>query len=132
MGDSSSVAQTWEETPNFYETTIFPAVCSAYRSTRKANWYAVFMTKADDIATLCEKAGISAPSLLTSFVADATAMNAIFGNEEAVEFMAQYCTGDFMALAIQSSAFLTAYNASPYKGIVTSNKHWAKFLAMAQ
>lgn len=93
---------------------------------------ATFLAKSDDIATLCTKAGLSAPSNLATLIGDTNSITAILANETAVKFMVSKCTGDFMASFVASSACLSALEASPYKSIVTTNYHWAKFLAMVQ
>lgn len=96
------------------------------------NFYAVALFKADEWQTLCSKAGISAPADLATLIADTTSISAILASEDAVKYMVSKCTGDFMASFVASSACLSALNSSPYKSIVTANKHWAKFLAMVQ
>lgn len=54
----------------------------------------------------------------------------LLNNREAVQYMLSTLTGDFMATAIQSNAFLTELNNSPYKDLVYANEHWSKFLNM--
>ena len=88
--------------------------------------YEVFAYKADDYAKLASKAGITATSIDDILTDSST----LLSNEDAVNFMIAQCTGDFMVSAIQNTTFLTALNNSPYKSVVQSNEHWAKFLAM--
>lgn len=88
--------------------------------------YNLALLKQDDWQTLAEKARITASSIddiLTSSIK-------LLSNKKAVEFMIYNCTGDFMASAVLSQTFLTALNNSPYKTLIWSNEHWAKFLNM--
>ena len=92
--------------------------------------YDIFLTKSDDWKTLCKKAGISPPDTLEELVADSAKLAVILGNSSATRFMLMCCTGDFMASAVTSDAFLYALGNSKYKEMVYTNEHWAKFLAM--
>ena len=91
--------------------------------------YDVFLVKADDINTLCEKAGVT-PTDLATLIADTTSITAILNSASAVKFMIKNCTGDFMASFIASADCLALLETSPYKTTIQSNDHWAKFLAM--
>lgn len=94
--------------------------------------YAIFLTKADDYNSLCEKAGLDASlySSVSNLVSNSSALEAILNNEEAVCFMTTQCTGDFMVLAVANATFLTFLNESPYKTKVYANEHWNKFLSL--
>lgn len=116
-------------------TTSLAGYCYIYGNVpSQGSWaqtvYAVFLVKPDEIATLCSKAGLSTPSDLATLIADTTNIASILANETAVKFMVSKCTGDFMVSFIESSACLSALDASPNKDIVLGNKHWAKFLNM--
>lgn len=92
--------------------------------------YAIALLKSDDWAALCSKAGVSTPATIAALLSNGTALNAILSSSDATDFMVARCTGTFMGGAMQSSAFVSALNASPYKSKVQANTHWAKFLAM--
>lgn len=89
-------------------------------------FYNAFFTKADDWATLAQKAGITASSIGDILTNSTT----LLSNAEAVEFMIYNCTGDFMVSAVANSTFLTALNNSSYKTVIQANEHWNKFLNM--
>ena len=89
--------------------------------------YAFAMLKKDDWQKLAQKAGITATYIDDILTNSAT----LLSNKEAVNFMLYNCTGDFMASAIHSEAFLSALNNSPFKTKILANEHWAKFLAFA-
>lgn len=93
--------------------------------------YFAALLKNDDWESLCEKAEVSAPASLSALLTDNSALTTIMSNRSAVNFMVRRCTGSFMGNAVQSSSFLAAYAASPYKTVIDANEHWAKFLAMA-
>lgn len=131
-GGKWTTAKTWSDNPDFGNRNIYVIVASTWITTRKANWYAIFMTKADNWSKLCEIAGITTTETLPKFVVNADAITTILNSEEATRYMVKECTGDFMAFAIQSSVFISSYNASPYKAIIDANPHWSKFLAMVQ
>ena len=95
-------------------------------------FYALFLTKPDDWATLCEMAGLTPPSTLSKLIANSDMLNAILSDGKATSYMVSRCTGDFMAAAIASTTFLTVLAASANKEMVYANPHWAKFLAMVQ
>ena len=88
--------------------------------------YAFFLLKSDNIQGLIERANIAATTIDEILVNSEIILN----NENAVNYMIKQCTGDFMAMAIQNSAFLTALNNSPYASLIYANEHWAKFLNM--
>lgn len=92
--------------------------------------YAAVLVKEDDYNALCDKAGVSTYATVDALIADTTAISAILSNETAVRFMCKRCTGDFMALFVASSACISLLESSPYKNIVQTNGHWAKFLGM--
>ena len=96
----------------------------------KTTVYAVALLKADDITTLCTKAGLTAPTDLATLIADSASIESILNSKDAVGFMTKQCTGDFMASFVESENCLTALDASPYKATIQANEHWAKFLAM--
>ena len=91
----------------------------------------VALAKPDDIASLCQYAGLSSQTDPDILVSDTESIAALFNHERALRYMVYSCTGDFMFAAIQSQVFLTALEASPYKELVYANEHWAKFLTMA-
>ena len=95
--------------------------CNAY-----IKLYGVVVFKTDNWSGLATKAGVSASSISALLGYSSIILN----NKDAVNFMVAQCTGDFMATAVNTSAFLTALNSSPYKEKVYANEHWAKFLAM--
>ena len=105
------------------------ALFSVGHTTRSYKTYNVFLTKPDDINTLCSKAGV-APTDLETLIADTASITAILNSASAVKFMVKNCTGDFMASFVASSTCLALLETSPYKTLVQSNEHWAKFLAM--
>ena len=74
--------------------------------------------------------GVSTFATVDELIADTTAISAILSNASAVKFMVKRCTGDFMASFVASSACRSLLESSPYKTIVQSNEHWAKFLGM--
>ena len=90
----------------------------------------MLLTKPDDWQTLCTKAKVTAPSDLSTLIADTTSLSTIFSNEDAVRFMVAQCTGDFMVSVLNDSSALEALKASPYLNIVVANTHWAKFAMM--
>ena len=98
--------------------------------TNEAYIYNIYVIKADNYQTLCEKAGITPPADIATLLTNTTSLTAIFNNRDAVNYMARQCTGDFMADAVQSATFKSALSSSPYKNIIENNEHWAKFLAM--
>lgn len=108
----------------------YVAVYSAGDANRSGKTYAVFLTKSDDINTLCSKAGISAPTSLDTLLADTTSLTAIFNSEDAVKFMVKQCTGDFMVGVLNSADAVALLKASPYLNTVVGNPHWAKFMMM--
>lgn len=97
-----------------------------------ASLYALGIVKEDDLTTLCYLAEVSEPNSVSELIADTAKISAILSNQSAVEFMARKCTGEFMAAFVVNSACRSALNSSPFKDIITTNKHWAKFLAMVQ
>lgn len=99
-------------------------------SASQCTCFAIALLKSDDWATLCTKAGISAPATLADLLSNGTSLNTILSSSDATDFMVARCTGTFMGGAMQSSTFVSALNASPYKSKVQANTHWAKFLAM--
>lgn len=101
---------------------------SSYYSRLKV--YDVFLTKEDDIATLCNKAGITAPTDLATLIADTNALTTIFANKNAVTYMVKQCTGDFMASVVADSTARGLLQASQNYTLVQANYHWMKFLAM--
>ena len=94
------------------------------------NLYAMFLLKHDEWEHLGKPIGGITWETMDSLLVDADGLAQILGNETSVRYMVNWCTGDFMASAIQSPAFLTALEASPYKELIYANEHWAKFLAM--
>lgn len=113
--------------------TWYPAV-SRYSGNSDSVTRAVFddwyIFKFDDLQTLCSIVGIDAPSKASTLVADTEAVNYILSNSDAVRYMVNNCTGDFMACAVHSTTFLSVLDASPYKSVVFANEHWSKFLTM--
>ena len=105
------------------------SVLADAQTTRSGYTYNLFLTKADDITTLCTKAGVSATSLET-LLADTNSLSAIFNNEDAVEYMIYNCTGDFMAGVLNSETAVGLLAESPYLNKVVGNEHWAKFIMM--
>ena len=101
-----------------------------YSETFPITMYNAWLTKSDNWQQLCAIANVTTPSDIATLLADTTSLTTIFNNENAVEYMAKQCTGDFMAEAVQSTTFKTVLDASPYKNIIEDNVHWAKFLAM--
>ena len=99
-------------------------VIRCYNGTRNYNNIAMF--KPDDWQKLASKAAITAASIDDILAASET----LLASKNAVNFMIARCTGDFMGAAVASETFLTALENSPYKTIIQSNEHWAKFLAM--
>ena len=93
-------------------------------------FYNLILLKSDNWSALCSLAGLIAPSTMDELLSNADAVNAILSDKLSVDYMLLNCTGDFMASAVASETFLTALEASPYKDLVYSNEHWAKFLAM--
>ena len=121
----SQISVTESYAANAY--VVFTVSCGAQsRDTANSALYALALFKADDIETLAAKAGIT-NATIDNILANSSAL---FDSEDTVYFMVAQCTGDFMASAVANSTFLNALNNSPYKTIVQSNKHWAKFLAM--
>lgn len=113
---------------------LYPYVGALTAAASGITWnkiYSFGLLKNDNWQSLCTKAGISTPSDIATLLADSTSLIKIFNSRDAVNYMARQCTGDFMALAVQSSTFKTALQSSRYKSIIESNEHWAKFLAMA-
>ena len=100
-----------------------------FGATRKMNVYTIFLTKVDDISTLCDKAGVSETDLAT-LLADTARLAKIFENEDAVKFMTAQCTGDFMVGVLNSADAVALLKASPYLNTVVGNPHWAKFMLM--
>lgn len=96
------------------------------QSTMTGKLYELGLCKADDFATVCDLAGVSANTISEAIEKTATILN----NRRAVFAMTKLCTGDFMVSAVLSETFLSALASSPYKEIVYANKHWARFLAM--
>jgi hypothetical protein len=94
-------------------------------------FYNVWYTNPDNWQQLCDISGVTTPADIPTLVADSASLETILSSSHAVAYMTRQCTGDFMSYAIASSAFLSAYAASPYKTIIDANEHWAKFLAMA-
>lgn len=94
--------------------------------TYTATIYAIFLLKTDDYLTLAKKANITATTIDEILVNSEVLLN----NQKAVDFMIKQCTGDFMASAVMSSTFLTAFESSPYKTLIQANEHWNKFLNM--
>ena len=86
--------------------------------------------KEDAWETLCDLSEVAMPETLDHLLLDASALTRILDLDAAVQYMISCCTGAFMLHAVQSEAFLTALEASPYKERVYANEHWAKFLAM--
>lgn len=89
-------------------------------------FFSWFLAKADDWNGLAKFAGISASSMSDLLTKSTT----LLSTEDTVRYLVYNCTGTLMLEAIQSSAFLSALNSSPYKEMVYANEHWAKFLAM--
>lgn len=88
--------------------------------------YHLTLFKPDNIQGLVERAHINA----TTIDEILTNSEVILNNENAVNYMIKQCTGDFMAIAIRNSTFLTALSNSPYSSLIYANEHWAKFLGM--
>lgn len=93
------------------------------------NLYALWLYQSDDWQEWLSKADLSVASL-AAVMADSAALTTLLSSYAATQYMLLQCTGDVMASAIQSSAFLAALAASPYKDKVYANPHWAKFLKM--
>jgi len=89
-------------------------------------WYTFALCHADNWEELASIAGISAASQTDLLSQSAT----LFQSIEAVTYLANACTGDFMAEAVLNSTFRSALNASEFSSVVYANEHWAKFLAM--
>ena len=94
-----------------------------------ATVYNVFLAKADDINTLCTKAGVTLTDLDT-LLADTASLTAIFNSEDAVKYMVAQCTGDFMVGVLNSADAVSILKTSPYLNTVIGNPHWAKFIMM--
>lgn len=97
--------------------------------TRSGYIYNIFLTKPDDINTLCDKAGVGETDLAT-LLTDTASLTAIFNSEDAVNFMVAQCTGDFMVGVLNSESAVALLKASPYINTVVGNPHWAKFVMM--
>ena len=82
-----------------------------------------------ELASLANLAGISQ---ISNIVDNATNVDKLLKNEEAVKYMLHECTGDFMLKAIGSPTFMNAYKNSPYKTMIDENEHWAKFLTIVK
>ena len=104
---------------------------ATYSCTYKITTSMVAVFKKDYWQKLCALAGVAALESIADLLSNQEALSAILRNEQAVNYMTT-CTGDFMALALGSANFLTAYRASPYKSTIDTNKHWSKFLAFVQ
>lgn len=102
---------------------------STTNHTYEGNIYDMFICKADDTETLATELSLS-NNTTDTILASSSDINILLGSEKAVRWMCALCTGDFMAKAVQTEAFVTAYVSSPYKSIIDANEHWAKFLAM--
>ena len=102
--------------------------CWAYGTEVASN--EIFLTKADDYATLCEKAGVTAPGTLDELIADSSKLTTIFNNEAAINFMIFKCTGDFMVDVITNGAAMGILRDSLYFNTVIGNPNWAKFITM--
>lgn len=129
VGASSTIPglriATFAETVN-YNLAIVSTGKNGDANYGVADFSAVAMFKEDNWQALAEKAGITATSIDDIL----TNSNVLLSSKKAIEFMIKQCTGDFMASAVASETFLTALNNSPYKTLIWSNEHWAKFLNM--
>lgn len=103
------------------------AVASAQNSA--LNLYDLGLVKEDDLTELVSEFSLT-NSTADTILASSADINILLGSEKAVRWMCALCTGDFMAKAIKTAAFMTAYASSAYKTIIDANTHWAKFLAM--
>ena len=100
----------------------------AYQATISANIYNIYLTKPDDWKKLCNLAGVTPPSTLNELISDTTALNTIFNNERAVNFMLLQCTGDFMVSVLSNEIAVNRLKDSPYLNEIVANIHWAKFM----
>lgn len=90
--------------------------------------YAFCLLKPDPWDILASIANIQAVSISDIL----NKSDVLLSSNEAVLYMINGCTGDFMASAISSQTFMTVLESSPYKDLVYANKHWSKFLSMVQ
>lgn len=88
------------------------------------NWY---LFKYDDYSQLCRLAKVNPPDRLSRLLQNSEKMTAIFNSEEAVKWMVENCTGDFMANITLSATYKTYIDNSPHKTTILNNKHWSKF-----
>lgn len=89
--------------------------------------YDWFIYREDEYKILANMSGIS------NYSVDVVLANSseILNKKDSVNFMVRRCTGVFMVQAVMNTVFLSALKTSAYKDIVYSNKHWNKFLNMA-
>lgn len=120
-----------------WKTLDLTSVTGEYYLGTEHYWYGVAQTNrlycmalfnGDDYNTLCDLAGVSTFATVDALIADTNAISTILSKQNAVNFMAKQCTGDFMAAFLASADCLSLLESSPYKNTIKNNEHWAKFL----
>ena len=91
--------------------------------------YTVAYTIPDNWQTLCSKAGITAPTDITTLVADSSAMATIMSNEEAVKYL-MGCTGDLMVAICNSEVAMAALVNNIAYDYAFAHPVWYKFMTM--
>lgn len=110
-------------------TTQYYGFAIASATNSNLNLYDLGLVKADDLTDLVAEFSLT-NSTADTILASSSDISILLGSEKAVRWMCALCTGDFMAKAVKTEAFMTAYASSAYKTIIDANPHWAKFLAM--
>lgn len=104
-----------------YQGTYYPfmfAWASQYIYT-----YGLWLTKEDDISGLSEYGNTIATILSNS--------SQLLADKQAIEYMVENCTGDFMSEAIANTTFINALANCQYKYLILNNVEWKKYLPLS-